>query len=80
MANMIKIVGVRNVSKDFDTSGSLGTVKYYLYSDGVPIGSFLTYEEASAEEGHTILQRLGLKPAKGGIYKAWKSFLSGAGA
>jgi len=65
--------GVRNVSGDFDTSGSLNTVKYYLYSEGKPIASYLTYEETSAHEGKLILQRLDLKPAKGGIYKHYNA-------
>lgn len=66
-------IGVKNVSGDFNTKSSHKTVLFYLYEDGKPIGSYPSYEEASAEEGRLLLSRLNLKPAKGGLYKAWRS-------
>jgi hypothetical protein len=75
MAKMKKNVevGCRSVSVDFDTKPNHCNLTYYLFSMGVPIAGYATYEEASAEEGRLIAQRLKLKPVKGGMWKAWRA-------
>ena len=66
-------VGCRSVSVDFDTQPNLDKPTFYLFNMGVPIGGYATYEDASAEEGRLIKERLKLKPVKGGLWKHWRS-------
>lgn len=76
MAKMKKLsidVGCRSVNVDFDTKPNHGSPTFYLFNMGVPIAGYATYEEASAEEGRLIVERLKLKPIKGGLWKAWRA-------